>query len=712
MDGRVVDQVAEEARPGMTPPDDDTLTAIRKRISGGYAWWRENHDNATTDLDFIYGDQWPAAEKEKRAKEDRPALNFNILPQFVNQVTNAMRQSQFSIRVLQTAGLNDPVPVFGGQQRISPSELMEGIIRNIEARSQARHEYNEVFQHEVETGWGWLKLRIIRTPEDPFSKEIRIEHLPDRWSAIMDPQAKRGNFSDARWGCDYVTMDRDDFMERYPEASTTANITLGADYSEDYRRYWGEEDTVRVADYYWRESVKKTFVECVHQETFERHVFLEEDVKRVLDDLEDLGYVVKRKKEFDSTVVKRMRLTATDVLEGPDEWPSMYIPLIPVVGRKIRSRDYAYYVGLARFAHDPVKMLNYWNSSLTERIAMSPKAPYIAAEEQIAGHEEDWNNMHKSNKPVLLYKHVDDLPPPSRIGPAVMPAAEMQGAMLARAHVGDAIGMHDANVGRTTNEVSGKAINEREEKGHVSTFDYVSNLAYSLGHVGTVLVDMIPKVYSNQTAMRLIGEDGTEMQVAVNLPVVDKESGKTFHVADLALGRYTCVADVGPSSSTQRQTLLQTMQEVGRSMPQFFMGIADLFVQALDVPMRNVLSKRLKKMVPRHLLSEKEQQELPPPQPTPEQMVQMEELKTRQLEASSKAEIAKAKVDEAGLDVQRMAARVEEQTERSSVNQDLEVERQAEKLAKKDQQQQPPPVTLEDVQRLVKEGIAEAMANR
>ena len=157
---------------------------------------------------------------------------------------------------------------------------------------------------------------------------------------------------------------------------------------------------------------------------------------------------------------------------------------------------------------------------------------------------------------------------------------------------------------------------------------------------------------------------------------------------------------------------MQTIQEVGRSMPQFFMGIADLVVQGLDVPMRSVFAKRLKKMVPRHLLSDKEQAEMPPPQPTPEQMVEMEELKTRQMEAQSNAEIAKAKVDEAGLDVQRMAARVEEQTERSSVNQDLEVERQAEKKATKDAKNQEPPMSMEEIRRLIKEGVAEAMANR
>lgn len=661
---------------------DTFLSEARKRIMGGYDWWRENHDNAHADLSLAYGDQWPEKDRQEREDADRPALNFNILPQFIHQVCGNLRQSKFSIRVMQTAGLNEPVPVFNSQTRIAPSEVMDGVIRDIEARSEASHEYVRAFQHAVEGGFGWLTLKVMRTPEDPFMEEIRIEHERDRWSCMLDPQARRGNFSDARWGAHMTVMDKTDFEMMYPNVSTSGGWGTGQEVSDEHRRFWGDEATVRVVDYYRRQDRKIDFVEYMHEATRERMVFEAEKVERIADDLVALGFARGRRQEFEVPRVTHSRLTATDVLDEEEDWPGLYIPLIPVLGREINTKDYRFYVGLLRWARDPQVMLNFWVSAITERIALSPKAPFIGAAEQINPYLDEWNEAHRSNKPVLLYDHVEGLPPPQRSGPAVMPAAEMQGVLLARQHVGDAIGMHDANVGRRTNEVSGKAIQEREEKGNTATFDYFDNLRYSLGYMGTVICDMIPHVYKNATVLRLLGEDGTTSQVGVNVEVTDQETGRTFHVADLSLGRYTCVADIGPEASTQRQALLQTLQEVGRSMPQFFMGIADLVVQAMDLPFKNSLARRLKMMVPRNLLTEKEAEGLPPPQPTPEQQAEMAKHEATIAKAQSDAAIAQAKVEEARLDVQRAEARRGEQVERSTNTLERESAREAEKTAK------------------------------
>ena len=690
----------------MEDPEDDLLYEARRRLTDAYDWWQGNFANAEADTALAYDDQWPAQDRQQREAADRPALNFNILPQFIHQVCGNLRRSKFSIRVMQTAGVNDPAPVFHSQTRLSPAEVMDGLIRDIEARSGASHEYVRAFQHAVEGGFGWLILDVIQTPEDPFHDEIRILHERDRYSVLIDPAARRSNFSDARWASHSVLIDRDTFERQWPDA-VPDSVMPGKEQGANTNRFWGDQDTVRVVRY-WRKVVEKEeFVEFLHPETRERQVFAAEKVRGLEDELrEGLGYEETRRAEFEVEKVRVSLLTGSEVLEGEDEWPSRYLPVIPVLGREIDGRDDRFFVGLLRWARDPQMMLNFWVSAITERISLAPKAPFIAADRQINPYIDDWNEAHTSNKPVLLYKPVDGIAPPARQGPAVMPAAEMQGVMMARQHVGDAIGMHDANVGRRSNEVSGRALQEREDRGNTGTFDFFDNLRYALGHMGDVLCDMIPNVYANQTVIRLLGEDGKAMRAGVNLDIVDEQTGRKVRLADLSLARYTCVADIGPEASTQRTALLQTLQEVGRSMPEFFAGIADLVVQAMDLPMKQTLARRLKKMVPRNLLSPEEQEQLGPQEPSPQEQAEMAQAQAIMAKAESDVQIAQAKVQEAELDVQRAKARQEEQVERSANALDKEQARDAEGADVDDAQ------LKKMVEQEVRRAVVETLANR
>jgi hypothetical protein len=52
---------------------------------------------------------------------------------------------------------------------------------------------------------------------------------------------------------------------------------------------------------------------------------------------------------------------------------------------------------MVRQLKDPQQMYNFWRTSETEFVALAPKAPWLMAEGQDEGFEEEWNNANVKN---------------------------------------------------------------------------------------------------------------------------------------------------------------------------------------------------------------------------------------------------------------------------------------------------------------------------
>ena len=95
-------------------------------------------------------------------------------------------------------------------------------------------------------------------------------------------------------------------------------------------------------------------------------------------------------RRWTSYKVRYMRCIYSHVLDGPHDWPSKHLPIVMVRGREINLEERDLYIGLFRYAHDPQRMLNFWMSAATEKVALVPRSPFIAAVDQIANHEDQW----------------------------------------------------------------------------------------------------------------------------------------------------------------------------------------------------------------------------------------------------------------------------------------------------------------------------------
>lgn len=587
---------------------DDMLKTACTRLDEAITADKENRLAGLDDLKKLVGEQWPEEIRREREADGKPCLTINQLPQHVRQVTGDIRR------------MNPAINVTAGDDEASEenAELIEGLIRQIEYASDASSIYEQAAERAAASSIGWFRILNEWEDDDGFNQEIRVKGIRDGDSVYVDPTAEMPTREDANYLFITETMSEDDFREQYPD-KVMADVEHDA--ATDKLEYWRENGDVVVAEYYWREPVKRTIGMMADGSVIK-------DPKAV--------HNVIRKRTVNTHKVMWAKISGADVLEGPQEVPCRTIPVIAVTGEEWAVGDRVYRSSVIRYAKDPQQMLNYWVSANAEITALQPKAPYLVTPKQIAGLESFWNQANQKNRPYLPYNPDEKASPPSRVPPPISSGAMGEQIMLAGEFIKSTTGIHDAGLGIDGNEKSGVAIRQRQMESDVSTSIYADNMAKAIAAAGRIMVDMIPKVYDTRRAIRILGKDETERRVVVNdrRISVDPNTGELVQesVNDLTIGKYSVRVGVGPNYATRRQETQEGMLEFIRVFPQAGQATADLVAKTMDWPDADQFAERLKKLLPPQLRD--------PGDMTPEEQQQQAMAMQAQQQAAKMAQAA------------------------------------------------------------------------
>lgn len=692
-------------------------------------------EQALSDLKFSLGEQWP--DEIRRARENdvngaRPCLTVDKLGQYVRQVVNDSRQNKPSIKVRPVDSGADP----------EVADVMQGVVRHIEDNSRADIAYDSSIEFAVRAGFGYIRVVTDYADEDSFDVDAFIKTVRNPFSTYLDKDAQELDGSDARYGFFFDDMPRESFEAEHPGADACSFDTSAT----TTHNTWIKEDTVRVCEYFRVEHDEKNHVQI---ETGE--VFSEDDYWDKFKDAE-VRPEIKNSRMIKRRKVMWYKLTANEILERR-EFPSRFIPIVPVYGHIIDVAGERRITGLIHNAIDGQRMYNYSVSAYVERVALMPKAPFVAAEGQLEGHESEWAQANTANIPVLQYKVVDldgnPLPAPQRQPAADVPTGWLQAMQATEHDIQAALGMYNAAVGAPSNEKSGRAIMARQREADNATFHFIDNLSRAIRHVGRILVDMIPRIYDTQRIVRIIGEDGSvesaEFDPDLSAPMIERKdaAGNVINkVYNPTLGKYDVTITVGPAYTTKRQEAADFMSQIAQSNPQLMPIIGDLMFKSMDMPYAEEISERLRLMLPpqiaEHEKAEQQPGQIPPQVQQAMQMAgqQIEQLQgalmqaQQQLEAMSNdkdAEQAKLAIDAQKIQVEQFKAETDRlqvqleamrnqqpestghEAQESAVLQSLmqRVEQIAQAIAQPQQQQQPVQVFVDGgAKPLIKRGRA------
>lgn len=558
----------------MSKKKDELLKLAKKRFKLSFEAERKNRELMIEDLKFASGDQWHGSDRRARETDGRPVITVNRMGQFVKNILGDIRQNSPGIKV---RGVEDSDK--------EGAEIMEGLIRHIEQQSKAKQAYIGAADYSVKCGYGAFRIVTDFVSDDVFEQDIFIKRIRNPFTTYSDPTATEITKSDGRYWFVTETISYDEFESRYPKVDRS-------EWNEDSTgingESWYSEDKVRVAEYWVKEPITKQIALLTNGET----VCLDELTDDAAAQYQAQGVGIERQRTAQSHKVVQYIITGTEILEDAKEFPSKYIPIIPVYGEEENIEGEVNFKGIVRDAKDPQRLYNYWRTTAAETIALQPKIPTVMTVEQIRGHEARWKQANRANLPYLLYNPDNQAPPPSRQPPPQPPAAMWQEASIASDDMKAATGIYDSAIGAQSNETSGRAILARQRQSDTSNFVYSDNLASAIEYCGRILVDMIPKVYDSQRVVRIVGEDDVEKSVTIN----QDANGVKYN--DITKGKYDVKIVTGPSYATKRMEAADSMIQFVQAMPQVGQVAGDLIAKSMDWPGAEEIAERLRNSIP------------------------------------------------------------------------------------------------------------------
>jgi hypothetical protein len=553
----------------------------------------ENRQKGLDDLKFSSGDQWPIEVQNSRHLEARPCLTINKLDAYVRQIVNQMRQGRPRMRAHS----------MNSEANAKVADVITGIFKHIEVNSDADTAYDTAGEYAVRIGWGYWRVVTDYVREDSFDQEIYIRPIDNPFSVYFDPNSIQPDGSDAEKVLITTLMSKDDFKIQYPGADD------GGDFNQrgtgDFDPDWVQKEDIRVAEYFYVER-KKTKLLLLSDGT---KVYKDEAPSPEI--LAAAGIMVVGERETMRKQIKWCKLTGLEILEERD-WSGRYIPVVPVYGQQLTVEDKRKKYGLVRNAKDAQRMYNYWQTSLTESIALAPKAKWLLAEGQDEGHENEWAQANIKSMPVLRYKQTDingkEAPAPQRLQPEPPPAGVIAAAMSIDKDLQSVVGIFDPSQLPQGN-MSGKAIRGQQMQQDMTNFHYYDNLVRSMKHTGRIILDLIPKIYDRERVLRIIGYDGKPEMVTLNQRTQD-EMGVEKVLNDVTVGEYDVYMDTGPGYQSKRQEAVEAMMPMISTNQELFNLAGDLVFRNMDFPGAEVIADRLAANNPLAQIDEKS--EIPP----------------------------------------------------------------------------------------------------
>jgi hypothetical protein len=466
------------------------------------------------------------------------------------------------------------------------AEIITGIFRHIEVQSDADQAYDNAFDFAVRMGWGYWRITTDYVRDDSFDQEIYIKPIDNPFTVYFDPNSVLPDGSDAEKVLITTVIPKAQFKKMYPDADDGQGFNQRG--TGDSNAEWVTKEDIRIAEFFYTEHKSVKLVMLSDGSS----AFEDELPEQAMLDM--AGITIMDKRDSVKKVIKWCKLTSMQVLEE-GTWAGKYIPIIPTYGQQLVVESKRKKYGLVRMAKDPQRMYNFWTTSITESVALAPKAKWLIVEGQDEGHENEWAQANIKATAVLRYKQKDiegmPAPAPQRLQPEPPPTGIMAAAAGITQDLAQVIGIFDPSQLPTGN-ISGKALQGQQQQVDMVNFHYYDNLTRSMRHCGRIILDLIPKIYDRERVLRIIGADGKPELMTINQYGQDEE-GVFKILNDVTVGEYDVVMDTGPGYNSKRQEAVDSMMTLLAADPSLMQQAGDLIFRNMDFPGADTIADRL-----------------------------------------------------------------------------------------------------------------------
>lgn len=662
----------------LTPGEQQDLAA---RQWDRYARARDNGH-----LEYIYlakkcdayyrGDQWDEMDVAALEAEGRPALTINTILPTVNTVLGEQSTRRADVKFK---------PRRGGDGEVA--HTLTKLYMQIADNNKLDWVEQQVFSDGlIMDGRGYFDVRMDFS--DHVEGEIRIT-AKDPLDILIDPDAKE--YDPKTWNEIFETkwMTLDEIEEVYGKKKAEElrfiaenGNSFGRDSIEYEENRFGDLDA--TADYLgagipgdddYRNVKALRVIERQHRRVARVDCFVDPDTGDQRDVPEEWSDAKAKKfaKQYNMSIItktkRKVRWTVTcDKVVLHDDWsPYASFTIVPFFAYFRRGRPF----GMVRNLLSPQEQLNKIASQELHIVNTTANSGWMVESGSLIGMTADDLEEHGAETGLVL-EYNRGSTPPVKIQPNQIPTGLDRIAQKAALNIKTISGINDSMLGTDSAEVSGVAIQAKQNRGAIMIQVPLDNLRKARQYLAEKMLEMIQGFYTEQRVIQVTNEsDPMQPREAM---IINEMTPEGRIINDLTIGEYDVVVATAPARDSFDETQFAealNLRQVGVAIPD------DAIIEYSHLARKGELAKRIRTLTGQEPPSEEQAQAMAQQQQIALQQVQLElakmDAEVKKLQSETAVNIAKVQDTSDVSPQMRMA---ELQSKMAMKQQELELRRE------------------------------------
>ena len=496
---------------------------------------------------YYRGQQWDDFDMQQLDDQGRPALTINTILPTINAVLGEQSTKKADIQFK---------PRGGGNQEVA--DVLTMVYQQIADNNKLDWIENQVFSDGLIQDRGWFDVRIDFS--DHIRGEVRIESK-DPLDILIDPDAK--HYDPRTWNEIFETkwMSLDEIEEVYGQDKADklrilaeTGTTLGADSMEYEEERYGDTDEHNYGQQFPGDPDNARMLRSIR--VIERQYYRLKECMFYLDpvtgDMREVPYNWSKKKreqfadqfglDILEKTVRKVRWTVTaDTVVLFDDWsPYKHFTLVPYFPYFRRGKPF----GMVRNLLSPQEQLNKITSQELHIVNTTANSGWIVENGSLSGMTADDLEEHGAETGLVLEFNRGSTPP-AKIPPNQIPTGLDRLGQKAAANIKQISGITDAMLGMDSAEVSGVAIQQKQNRGSTLLQVPLTNLAKTRQYLAESILDLVQSFYTEERIIQVTDEeDPYKPRKSMRVNQMTPE-GQV--VNDLQLGEYDVVVSQAPA---------------------------------------------------------------------------------------------------------------------------------------------------------------------
>ena len=582
--------------------------------------------------EYYQGDQWDPDDAAMLEAEGRPALTINTILPTVNTILGEQSSRRADVKFK---------PRRGGTEDVA--HTLNKLYMQIADNNKLDWVEQQVFSDGlIMDGRGYFDVRMDFS--DHTEGEIRIT-AKDPLDILIDPDAKDAD--PKTWNEVFETkwMTLDEIEELYGDKCAERllfvaenGMSFGPDSVEYQETRFGETENNDdhfgagvPGDDEYRNVKSLRVVERQHKKICRADFFVDKmtgdqrECPPQWNDRKKKKFAKEYDMELISKVIRKVRWTVTcDQVVLHDDWsPYNDFTIVPFFCYFRRGNPF----GVVRNLLSPQEQLNKIASQELHIVNTTANSGWMVESGSLVGMTADDLEEHGAETGLVL-EYARGTTPPQKIGANQIPTGLDRIAQKAQANIQAISGINESMLGTDSAEVSGIAIQAKQNRGAVMIQVPLDNLAKARQYLAEKVLNLVQTFYTEERIVQVTDEtDPMQPREEIMLNV---ETPEGQIINNLTIGEYDVIVSTAPARDSFDETQFAealSLRQAGVAIPD------DAIITYSHLQKKEELAKRIRVMTG---------QEPPTPEQAEamaaQQQLQMQnlQLETMKLEAEVK----------------------------------------------------------------------------